>query len=398
MARVVVENLTKVFPGPVRAVQGVSLAVEENECLALVGPSGCGKTTLLRMIAGLEEPTSGTVAIDGQVVNHVAAKDRQVAMVFQHHALYPHLSVYENLAFGLKLRKCPRAEIQRRVNGAAEALGLTACLARRPRELSGGQHQRVALGRALVRRPKVFLLDEPLSNLDVPMRAQLRAEIARLQLRLGTTAIYVTHDQVEAMMLGRRIAVMKEGAIQQVAEPGVVYRHPANLFVAGFIGFPAMNFFKGAIVQGAGALLFEGQVTAGAATPGRLTLPLDNRMAGPMKEWAGRTVILGIRPEHIARSTAAPDAPPAQTVEALVEFIQPMGAESYLNLSLTPNPNLNLNLNLSLNPNPDPAGMAQSFVARVPATDPVRALQRVSLVFDMARAHFFDAATERAIG
>jgi multiple sugar transport system ATP-binding protein len=386
MACVVVENLTKVFPGPVRAVQGVSLAVEEKECLALVGPSGCGKTTLLRMIAGLEQPTSGTVAIDGQVANHLAAKDRQVAMVFQHHALYPHLSVYENLAFGLKLRKCPPAEIASRVKAAAEALGLTACLGRRPRELSGGQHQRVALGRALVRQPKVFLLDEPLSNLDVPMRAQLRAEIARLHLRSGTTAIYVTHDQVEAMMLGRRIAVMKEGVIQQVAEPGVVYRHPANLFVAGFIGFPAMNFFKGKIVQGAGALRFEEQVPAGAAAQGRLALPLHESMAGRMKDWAGRTVILGIRPEHIARSTALPDAPPAQTVEALVEVVQPMGAECYLTLNLNPNPNLDL------------AGMAQSFVARVPATDCARALQRLSLVFDMARAHFFDAITERAIG
>ncbi|MGA2658892.1 MAG: ABC transporter ATP-binding protein [Verrucomicrobiota bacterium] len=376
MARVVVENLTKVFPGSVRAVQGVSLAVEEKECLALVGPSGCGKTTLLRMIAGLEQPTSGTVAIEGQVVNDLAAKDRQVAMVFQHHALYPHLSVYENLAFGLRLRKCPPAEIRRRVKAAAEALGLTACLERRPRELSGGQHQRVALGRALVRQPKVFLLDEPLSNLDAPMRAQLRAEFARLQVRLGTTAIYVTHDQAEAMMLGRRIAVMKEGAIQQVAEPGPLYRHPANLFVAGFIGFPTMNFFKGKIVQRAGALLFEDQVPAGAAPQGRLALRLDESMAGRMKDWAERSVILGIRPEHIAQRIGVSDAPPAQTVEAMVEVVQPMGAESYLNLS----------------------GMAQSFVARVPATDPVSVLERVSLVFDMGRAHFFDALTERAIG
>jgi multiple sugar transport system ATP-binding protein len=297
-------------------------------------------------------------------------------MVFQHHALYPHLSAYENLAFGLRLRKCPPAEIERRVNAAAQVLGLTGCLERRPRELSGGQHQRVALGRALVRQPKVFLLDEPLSNLDVPMRAQLRAEIARLQARLGTTAVYVTHDQAEAMMLGQRLAVMKEGVIQQVAEPAVVYRHPANLFVAGFIGFPAMNFFEGKIVQGSGALVFEEQAPAGASAPGRLALPLANSTAERMKNWAERTVILGIRPEHIALGTAVPDSPLAQTTEALVEVVQPMGAESYLNL----------------------AGMAQSFVARVPATERVRALQRVSLVFDMGRAHFFDAVTERAIG
>jgi multiple sugar transport system ATP-binding protein len=380
MARVVLENLTKVFPGPggglVRAVQGVSLAVEEQECLALVGPSGCGKTTLLRMIAGLEQPTSGTVAIEGQVVNQLAAKDRQVAMVFQHHALYPHLSVYENLAFGLKLRKCPRAEIRRRVNAAAEALGLVACLEHRPRELSGGQHQRVALGRALVRQPKVFLLDEPLSNLDAPMRAQLRAEIARLQVRLGTTAIYVTHDQAEAMMLGRRIAVMKDGAIQQVAEPAVLYRHPANLFVAGFIGFPTMNFFRGKIVQGAEALWFEEQAPAGAVAQGRLALPLHESMAGSMKDWTQRSVIMGIRPEHIARRSGVSDAPAAPTAEALVEVVQPMGAESYVYLT----------------------GLAQPFVARVPTTETVRALERVSLLFDMGQARFFDALTERAIG
>ena len=376
MARVVVEELTKVFPGPVRAVERVSLAVEAKECLALVGPSGCGKTTLLRMIAGLEQPTSGSVAIDGQPVTHLAAKDRQVAMVFQHHALYPHLSVYDNLAFGLKLRKCPRAEIERRVKAAAETLGLTACLGRRPRELSGGQHQRVALGRALVRQPKVFLLDEPLSNLDAPLRAQLRAEIARWQARLGATAIYVTHDQAEAMMLGRRIAVMKEGVIQQVAEPEAVYRHPANLFVAGFIGFPAMNFFKGRLVPGGGALCFEEHVPAGAPAPAGLVLRLDDSMAGRMKDWANQSVILGIRPEHIARRNTVPEAPPAQAVEAVVEVVQPMGAETYLSL----------------------AGTAQPFVARVPAGGRVRSGERVGLVFDMARAHFFDAITERTLG
>src|SRR5436309_7043550 len=260
MARVVLENLSKRFTGPggetIRALDKASLAIEERELLVLVGPSGCGKTTTLRLIAGLEEPTSGTVAIDGQVVNPVPPQDRDIAMVFQNYALYPHMSVYENMAFGLKLRKCPRAETDRRVKAAAELLGLTACLERKPQALSGGQRQRVALGRAIVRQPKVFLFDEPLSNLDPQMRAQMRAEISRLHRRLASTMIYVTHDPVEAMTLGERIAVMREGAIQQVAAPMELYRRPANLFVAGFIGWPPMNLFLGTVLEKGRALFF----------------------------------------------------------------------------------------------------------------------------------------------
>jgi multiple sugar transport system ATP-binding protein len=379
MARVVIENLTKVFQGPggvaVGAVQGVSLAVEEREFLVLVGPSGCGKTTILRLIAGLEEPTQGTVAIDGRVLNAVAPKDREVAMVFQHHALYPHLSVYENLAFGLKLRKCPRPEIQRQVQAAAAALDLTACLERRPQELSGGQRQRVALGRALVRRPKVFLFDEPLSNLDAPLRAQMRAEIARLHTRLGATAIYVTHDQVEAMVLGHRIAVMNAGVIQQVAEPLGLYRHPANLFVAGFIGSPPMNFFQGTLVQKGNALFFQEQSPHSAAAPAGLALRLEDSLAARMRDCPGRKVILGIRPEHIADRLSVPDAPPEQTVEAVVEVVQPMGSETYLHL----------------------AGGAQPFVARLPATDCLHAGQRIVLAFAMRHAQLFDPATGEAV-
>jgi multiple sugar transport system ATP-binding protein len=246
MARVVIENLTKVFHGPageiIRAVDGVTLAIEDQEFLVLVGPSGCGKTTTLRLIAGLEEATHGTISIAGQIVTDAVPKDRDVAMVFQNHALFPHLSAYENIAFGLRLRKCPSAEIERRVMEASEMLGLNGCLKRRPEELSGGQRQRVAIGRAIVRRPRLFLFDEPLSNLDAPLRAQMRDEIAALHAQLNATIIYVTHDQVEAMTLGDRVAVMQAGVIQQVGEPVELYRRPANPFVAGFIGAMPMNF------------------------------------------------------------------------------------------------------------------------------------------------------------
>src|SRR6267142_1067017 len=245
MARVVVDNLSKVFRGPkgaeIRAVNHVSFTIEEQELLVLVGPSGCGKTTTLLLIAGLEEITHGTISIDGKEMTDLPPGNRDVAMVFQNFALYPHMTVYENMAFGLKLRKLSRAEISRRVGEAAEMLGLTPCLERKPEALSGGERQRVAVGRAIVRRPGLFLFDEPLSNLDAPMRAQMRAELSRIHKRLAATMIYVTHDQEEAMTLGARIAVMKDGFIHQVAEPINVYRHPADLFVAGFIGSPPMN-------------------------------------------------------------------------------------------------------------------------------------------------------------
>ena len=247
MARVVVENLKKIFKGPtggeIPAVNGINLSVEDKELLVLVGPSGCGKSTTLRLIAGLDEITSGTISIDGQVVNRVPPKDRNIAMVFQNYALYPHLTVYENLAFGLNLRKFARDEIDRRVRDAAEILALTDCLNRRPAELSGGQRQRVAVGRATVRQPRVFLFDEPFSNLDAGMRVRLRRELAQLHTRLGATMIYVTHDQGEAMTLGDRIGVMKEGVMQQVADPLALYHRPASMFVAGFIRVAADEFF-----------------------------------------------------------------------------------------------------------------------------------------------------------
>ncbi len=260
VAKVVIENLVKVYPektGPgVRAVNGINLTIEDREFIVLVGPSGCGKTTTLRMIAGLEEISGGTIAIDGQIVNHVLPKDRDIAMVFQNYALYPHMSVYDNMAFGLKLRKLPKSEIDVRVREAAAMLGLESYLDRKPKALSGGQRQRVAVGRAIVRKPKVFLFDEPLSNLDAKMRVSTRAEISRLHARLGATMIYVTHDQVEAMTMGDRICVMKDGNIMQVAEPLTLYNQPANLFVAGFIGSPSMNFFNGTVRRAGNSLAF----------------------------------------------------------------------------------------------------------------------------------------------
>jgi multiple sugar transport system ATP-binding protein len=379
MARVVLEHLTKVFKGPggeqIRAVDNASLTIEDKELLVLVGPSGCGKTTTLRLIAGLEEVTAGSVAVDGRVVTDVAPKDRNIEMVFQNYALYPHMSVYENFAFGLKLRKYPKTEIEQRVKQAAVILGLVACLDRKPGELSGGQRQRVAVGRALVRQPKVFLFDEPLSNLDASLRRLMRAEISRLHRQLAATMIYVTHDQVEALTLGDRIAVMKDGVIQQVADPMSLYRNPANLFVAGFIGSPPMNFFHGTLLAKGDALFFQEQAGKSPAVPNPISVQLDDASAPPLRPYAGKSVIFGIRPEDIACGLQPPETPLGRTMEAVVEVVQPMGSETYLDLT----------------------SHAHSFVVRVRPTEPVIANQKLSLVFDMRHAHFFDPVTEQAI-
>jgi multiple sugar transport system ATP-binding protein len=379
MAQVVLERLSKVFQGPggerVRAVDDVSLVVEDKELLVLVGPSGCGKTTTLRLIAGLDEPTAGTISINGQVVNHVPPKDRDLAMVFQNYALYPHMSVYENMAFGLKLRHYPKAEIDQRVKDASQLLDLTACLDRKPFALSGGQRQRVALGRAIVRQPRLFLLDEPLSNLDAQTRLQMRVEIARLQARLAVTMIYVTHDQVEALTLGHRVAVMKGGVIQQVADPLTLYRHPANLFVAGFIGSPPMNFFHGTLLGKGDALFFQEQTTRNPAVPTPITVQLCDAPAPSLRLYTGKSVVLGIRPEDIDCGLHQPSIPLGRTMEAVVEVVQPLGSETYLHL----------------------AGHAHSFVARVRATDHFTVKQPVSLAFDTRHAHFFDPVSGTAI-
>jgi multiple sugar transport system ATP-binding protein len=380
MAQVVLDRLTKVFPGSggevIRAVDNLSLEVGDHELLALVGPSGCGKTTTLRLIAGLEEPTAGTISTGGQVVNQLPPKDRDIAMVFQNHALYPHMSAYENMAFGLKLRHYAKAEIEQRVKDAAQMLDLTSCLDRRPAALSGGQRQRVALGRALVRQPRLFLLDEPLSDLDAQTRLQMRAEIARLHTRLAVTMIYVTHDQVEAMTLGQRVAVMHAGVIQQVAAPADLYHHPANRFVAGFIGSPPMNFFEGRLLEKDDALVFQETGRDCQSTPNLVTVPLEKASRSTLRSSVGKQVVLGIRPEHIACLPLSADGPPEHRIEAVVEVVQPLGSETHLHL----------------------AGQAHSFVARVSATNRFQGGQKVSFFFDVRHAHFFDSASGVGLG
>ncbi|HXQ81989.1 MAG TPA: sn-glycerol-3-phosphate ABC transporter ATP-binding protein UgpC [Opitutaceae bacterium] len=375
MARVVLENLLKIFPekgGPgVAAVKSINLEVEDREFMVLVGPSGCGKSTTLRMIAGLEEISSGTVAIGGQVVNEVLPKDRDIAMVFQNYALYPHMTVYENMAFGLKLRKFSKSDIEARVREAATMLGLDDYLGRRPKALSGGQRQRVALGRAIVRKPKVFLFDEPLSNLDAKMRVSTRTEISKLHARLGATMIYVTHDQVEAMTMGDRICVMKDGNIMQVAEPLELYNRPDNLFVAGFIGSPPMNFFRGTLRRAGDHVSFVEENPAGAP----LTVALNEALAGRSSAHLERPVILGVRPEAIHDSLMVASPDPGRTAEVRVEVAEPMGSETLLYLY----------------------SGATSFIARVSPTDRFDAGQKVQVTFDLAHAHLFDPATELAL-
>jgi multiple sugar transport system ATP-binding protein len=339
--------------------------------MVLVGPSGCGKSTTLRMIAGLEEITNGTISIDGKVVNHVLPKDRDIAMVFQNYALYPHMSVYENMAFGLKLRKFPKAEIEARVREAAAMLGLESYLDRKPKALSGGQRQRVAVGRAIVRKPKVFLFDEPLSNLDAKMRVSTRTEISKLHARLGATMIYVTHDQVEAMTMGDRICVMKDGDIMQVAEPLTLYNHPANLFVAGFIGSPPMNLFKGTIKRAGNHLSFL--ETNPTGTP--ITVVLTESLSRRTSSYIDKPIVFGIRPENVQDSLTVTQPDPSCTIEVKVEVSEPMGAETYLYLDTG----------------------ASSFIARVRPTDRFEVNQKVKVTFDMDQAHLFDPATEQAL-
>ncbi len=376
MAQVVIEKLLKVYPeksGPgVAAVKNIDLTIADREFMVLVGPSGCGKSTTLRMIAGLEEISAGTISIDGRVVNDVLPKDRDIAMVFQNYALYPHMTVYENMAFGLKLRKFPKAEIESRVREAAAMLGLEPYLDRKPKALSGGQRQRVAVGRAIVRKPKVFLFDEPLSNLDAKMRVSTRTEISKLHARLGATMIYVTHDQVEAMTMGDRICVMKDGAIMQVAEPLELYNHPANLFVAGFIGSPPMNFFRGTIRRAGPQLAFVETAPAGTAA---ISLPLPESLARLAASYIDQPIVFGLRPENVHDALTLNQPDPAHTVTVRVDIAEPMGAETYLYLDTG----------------------ATAFIARVRPTDRFSAGQTVQVTFDLDHAHLFDPKTEAAL-
>ena len=366
MAQVSLNNVCKVYPGDVLAVNQINLGIENKEFMVLVGPSGCGKSTTLRMIAGLEEISSGNIYIGNKLVNEVPAKDRDIAMVFQNYALYPHMTVQENMVFGLKLRHIPKQEITQRVNEAAEILGIKSLFKRKPRELSGGERQRVAVGRAIVRKPMVFLFDEPLSNLDAKMRVQMRTEIHKLHLRLQTTIIYVTHDQVEAMTMGDRIAVMKDGVISQLGEPIDVYDHPKNKFVAGFIGSPPMNFMQGKIIKKEGKLYFD---------EGKIQVKLVEDMYKKMANYAGLEVCLGIRSEDIYDKLFVSQAPPENIVRVNCEVFEPMGSEVYLYLNTG----------------------RHTFIARVGAHDRPRVNQEMDVVFDMSKVHFFDKSTEEAI-
>ena len=321
MAEVAFRDVAKVYPDGTRAVNGLDLEIDDGEFMVLVGPSGCGKTTALRMVAGLEPISEGVVRIGERVVNNVPARDRDIAMVFQSYALYPHLSVYDNIAFGLRLRKEPKDEIDRRVREAARVLGLEEFLERKPRALSGGQRQRVAMGRAIVRQPQAYLMDEPLSNLDAKLRVHMRAEIASLQHDLGVTTIYVTHDQVEAMTMGDRVAVMRKGELQQVAPPQELYERPVNLFVGGFIGSPAMNMIESTIERRNGSLV---------ALVGSRPLALGDDLLGArpkLDEYVGRRVVLGIRPENLEDAALEPDTPPERLIKGVIVLREPLGSE-----------------------------------------------------------------------
>jgi multiple sugar transport system ATP-binding protein len=362
MASVTYEHVWKRF-GDVVAVQDLNLAIEDKEFLVLVGPSGCGKTTSLRCLAGLEEISEGKVMIGDQVVNDVAPKDRDIAMVFQSYALYPHMSVYDNMAFGLKLRKMPKDEIDRRVKQSAEILGIGNLLQRKPKELSGGQRQRVAVGRAIVREPKVFLFDEPLSNLDAKLRVQTRAELSKLHKNLQTTFIYVTHDQTEAMTMATRIAVMNKGLLQQLDTPQNLYDHPVNLFVAGFIGSPAMNFFKGKLFQSDGHFV---------ADLGSFAVTIPDELKSRYESVLNKDIIFGIRPEDIHDPSFAPPGISAQTVPVKVDVTELMGNEIFLYL----------------------VNGEHSFIARVDPRSKAKYGDTMEVVFNMDNFHIFDPSLD----
>ena len=367
VAKVVLENINKIYPGGVKAVIDFNLEIKDKEFIVLVGPSGCGKSTTLRMVAGLEEISSGKLYIGDRMVNDVPPKDRDIAMVFQNYALYPHMNVYDNMAFGLKLRKIPKNEIDKRVREAATILGIESLLKRKPKALSGGQRQRVALGRAIVREPQVFLMDEPLSNLDAKLRVQMRTELSKLHQRLKTTFIYVTHDQTEAMTMGDRIVVMKDGFVQQVDSPQDIYNKPANTFVAGFIGSPQMNFLNA-------NLLLEQDELKIVLDDAKLPVPAEIKdKIDP--SYIGKDVIFGIRPENIHDEPEFLESFPEYCIETHVEVAELMGAETFLYLSFG----------------------EETITARVDPHSNAKPSDKIKVGFDMKKLHLFDKKTTKRI-
>ena len=378
MASLSLRHVYKRYPGGVTAVSDFNLEIKDKEFIILVGPSGCGKSTTLRMVAGLEEISDGEILIGDRVVNDVAPKDRDIAMVFQNYALYPHMTVFDNMAFGLKLRKTPKDEIKRRVEEAARILDISHLLERKPKALSGGQRQRVALGRAIVREPKVFLLDEPLSNLDAKLRAQMRTEISKLHLKLGTTFIYVTHDQTEAMTMGTRIVVMKDGLIQQVDTPQNLYTYPGNLFVAGFIGSPQMNFIDSKLLKEGDDFFVEfgtEDTKTRAGVKYKIKLPASKNKDGVLDAYVGKEVIMGIRPEDVHNEDDLVAKFPDGIVEANVEVTELMGAETYLYMNCE----------------------EQSINARVEPTNTAKPGDRIKITLEPGKIHLFDKETEITI-
>ena len=396
MAAVEFDQVSKIYPDGTRAVNGMDLGIQDGEFMVLVGPSGCGKTTALRMVAGLEEISEGVVKIGERVVNHVPPRDRDIAMVFQSYALYPHLTVYDNIAFGLKLRREKKSEIDKRVRDAARILGLEPFLKRKPRALSGGQRQRVAMGRAIVRQPQAFLMDEPLSNLDAKLRVQTRAEISRLQDNLGVTTVYVTHDQVEAMTMGDRVAVMRKGELQQVAPPQELYEHPVNLFVGGFIGSPAMNMLEAALERANGGLVAR----AGSQS---IALGDEALSAHPrLKDYAGKSVVLGIRPEDLEDASHATDAPADRRLKGKVVLREALGSDLMVHFVVDAKPALTEDARELAQDVGDERAVKQVETGEVAETtvvgrfDPrskVKEDEMAEVAVDTSALHFFDPDT-----
>ena len=381
MATIGLEEITKVYPNGFEAVHGINLDVAEGEFVVLVGPSGCGKTTVLRMVAGLESITAGTLQIGDRVVNDLGAKERDIAMVFQNYALYPHMTVRQNVGFALKLRKLPKDEINTRVEAAAQILGLTEWLDRKPAQLSGGQRQRVAMGRAIVREPSVFLMDEPLSNLDAKLRVQMRLEVSRIQHRVGVATLYVTHDQIEAMTMGDRVAVMRDGSVEQTDSPQALYDHPTNLFVGAFIGSPSMNLYEAVIGDGARSVLLGSQ---------EIQLPDRVAVAHPgLASYSGRKVVIGLRPEHLP--AAGPEE--VSVLQADVDLVEALGSELMVHFSI----DAQRVTTEGISEEEEQLTASGAGVARVDPRTPMETGHRARFAVDVDQMFFFDAKTEHAI-